>query len=112
MRYRKPGGNASKMSLNGPDTTGGQTALSGVLHEVHKNLLRNAWAMWKLTWWNVQSSDKESEVDQVKYTRVSIVTLTQVAATCAVDVGLTEEKFIATCKANYTEALKNAPRWG
>jgi len=27
-------------------------------------------------------------------------------------VGMTEERFLATCKANYTEAVKRAPRFG
>ena len=72
------------------------------LFDTHKALLQSVWAAWKL----------HRLADPIKYTRLSVVTLTQAGAICALDVGMTEEQFLATCKANYAEAVKNAPRWG
>lgn len=55
---------------------------------------------------------KESGVAQVKYTRLSVVAMTQVAAIAGVDVGMTVEQFISVCKANFYEAYNRAPKFG
>jgi hypothetical protein len=91
-------------TLNGQATPDGVTASSKELHNVHKKLIDDLWGAWR------HNHDAFSE-DKVTFSRVSVVSLTQVAATCALDVKMTEEQFLATCKANYEAALKHAPRW-
>jgi hypothetical protein len=74
-------------------------------YEMHKRLLEDLWKTW----------GKHRDLNKPKYHefyRVAVVTLTQQAATLAVDVNMTEEQFLATCKANFQEALRRAPRWG
>ena len=95
------------------DTPTGPIAASGVppeLFALHKKLCGDIWATWGT------HRDKAREVidpvvAQEKFTRVSIVSFTQIAAVCAVDVGMTEEQFLASCRANYEQAFKSAPRW-
>jgi hypothetical protein len=91
-------------TLNGQAIPDGVTASSKELHSAHKKLVADLWSTWLLN----RAAFSE---DQAKFTRVSIVSLTQVAATCAIDVSMPEEQFLATCKANYEAALKHAPRW-
>ena len=106
-------GNGNKNGSHGQATPTGPIASSGVppeLFDLHKKLCGDIWATWG------QHRDHARGVidpvtSQEKFTRISIVSLTQIAAVCAVDVGLTEEQFLATCKANFETAQKNAPRW-
>ena len=73
--------------------------------KMHTEYLKDSWLAWS----------KHRDLNKPKYHefyRVAVVTLTQQAATLAVDVNLTEEQFLATCKANFQEALRRAPRWG
>lgn len=97
-------------TLNGQDTLDGETASSSELFEAHKNLLRDIWAAW--------GAHRDNFVKAVgaeghqKFPRLSTVTLTQIAATCAIDVAISEEQFLAACKANYADAKKKAIRWG
>jgi hypothetical protein len=73
--------------------------------EMHKAFVADVWQVWG------RHRDKHSPEFQ-KFYRVSVASLTGMAASTAVDVGMTEERFLATCKANYMEAVKRAPRWG
>ena len=107
-------GNGNKNGSHGQATpTGPIASESGVppeLFDLHKKLCGDIWATWGT------HRDKAREVidpvvAQEKFTRVSIVSFTQIAAVCAVDVGLTEEQFLETCKANFQQAFKAAPRW-
>lgn len=79
--------------------------LAGELFDVHKALLNEAWVLW------AKHRDLNKEIGPVKYSRLSIVTMTHMGAVTAVDVGMTEEQFLQTCKANYEEAARRAPRW-
>jgi hypothetical protein len=105
--------NGNSNGSHGQATPTGPIASSGVppeLFELHKKLCGDIWTTWG------QHRDKAREVinpvvAQEKFTRVSIVSFTQVAAVCAVDVGMTEEQFLATAKANFEQAFKSAPRW-
>jgi hypothetical protein len=80
------------------------------LFELHKKFLSDIWATW-----GQHRDDAHQNLEppnqQEKFTRVSIVSLTQAAAVCAVDVAMDEASFLATCKANYQQAVKAAPRW-
>lgn len=60
--------------------------------------------------WNKQFT--ESGMDAVKFSRLSVVALTQIAAIVAVDVGMTVDQFSNVCRAQFTEAHKRAPRFG
>ena len=106
MRSLMSDSNGNSNGSSGQDTLIGPIVSSAdiqaKLFEAHKSLLKGIWDTWK----------QHKLPDQVKYTRISIVSLTQAAAVCAVDVGMTEENFLATCKANYAQAVKSAPRWG
>lgn len=56
--------------------------------------------------------DKNAGLDHVKYTRLTMVQLAQMAATCAVDVHVDEEAFLSTCSSLYKAAHAKAPKWG
>lgn len=60
--------------------------------------------------WNEQF--QTSEIDAVKFSRLSIVALTQWAAILAVDVGMQPQQFVAVCNIQFGEAHKRAPRFG
>jgi hypothetical protein len=82
------------------------------LFEVHKALLADGWELWKNHRDAVTTPGLNHKADPIRYSRISIVSFSQIAAVTAVDVGLTEEQFLATCKANYQGAVKRAPRFG
>lgn len=82
-------------------------ALPEELFQVHKALLDDGWLLWKK-----HRALNEPPVGPVAFSRLSIVTFSQMAAVTAVDVGLTEEQFLETCRANYKEASAKAVRWG
>lgn len=73
---------------------------------VHKALLDDAWLLWK------KHRDAHKPIGAKVFSRLSIVTFTQIAAVTAVDVGMTEEQFLKTCEANYRGAVQRAPKWG
>lgn len=54
---------------------------------------------------------KENEVDPMKYSRLSLVALTQLAAIVGVDVGMSLPQFEAVCKAQFETAYAKAPRF-
>lgn len=62
--------------------------------------------------WRAQYLDLSRTVDPIKLTQLGVVALTQISAILAVDAGMTPEKFLAVCKAQFTEAYKRAPRFG
>jgi hypothetical protein len=76
------------------------------LFKVHEALINDLWQVW------VKHRDltKEQHGQEV-FSRVSIATLSLMAAVTAVDVSMDEEHFLATCKANYEAAVAKAPRW-
>ena len=76
------------------------------LFNAHKALLEEGWELWR------EHRDLNKAMGPQKFSRTSIVALTNIAAVTAVDVGMDEEQFLRTCKANYAVAVKNAPRWG
>ena len=78
-----------------------------VLMQAHNILVGKLWEIWK----EHREWCKGQKIDPVIYSRVSVVSLTQIAAVTAVDVGMTEEQFLNTCKANFQEANQRAPRW-
>lgn len=80
------------------------------LFDLHKKLTRDIWATWGQHR-DITRGTIDPVTAQEKFTRLSIVSLTSIAAICAVDVNMTEENFLATCKANYEQVVKNAPRW-
>ena len=77
------------------------------LFKVHEALINDLWQVW------IKHRDltKEQHGQEV-FSRVSIATLTLMAAVTAVDVSMDEEHFLATCKANYEAGLAKAQRWG
>jgi hypothetical protein len=66
------------------------------------------WSLWKVC----RDLSRTEDFTQEDFQRLSVVTLTQIGSVAAIDCGLTEEQFLATCKANFNEAHKQAPRWG
>jgi hypothetical protein len=107
-------GKENSNGSHGQATPTGPIASSGgvppELFDLHKKLCSDIWATWGSHRDHAQGVI-DPVVAQEKFTRVSIVSLTQIAAVCAVDVGMTEEQYLATCKANFETAYKNAPRW-
>lgn len=51
-------------------------------------------------------------MDAMLFSRISIVALTQLGAIVAVDVGMNPDQWLAVCNAQFTEAFRNAPRFG
>jgi hypothetical protein len=74
------------------------------LRKVHEALCDVFWKTWQL-------NQKPSELDPVKYSRLSVVSLTWLASVVAVDVHLTEEQFLDVCRANFREAYAKAPKF-
>ncbi len=77
------------------------------LLDAHSKLIGGLWEIWK----DHRSINAEN-IDPVKYSRLSIVSLTQVASVIAVDVGMDQEQFLKICEANFRDALAKAPKWG
>lgn len=78
--------------------------VSPELFEMHQRLLKDLWETWGI----------HRDLNKPKFHefyRVSVATLTGQAAVLAVDVNMTEDQFLATCKANFKEALKKVPKW-
>ena len=93
----EPASTESKTSSAPPDPA---------LFKVHEALINDLWQVW------IKHRDltKEQHTQEV-FSRVSIATLSLMAAVTAVDVNMDEEHFLATCKANYEAAVAKAPRW-
>jgi hypothetical protein len=82
--------------------------IQGDLFDAHKELLADLWNIWGL---HRRLNADLRKMDAVRYSRLSVVTFSQIAAVTALDASMTEEQFLATCKANFDEAVKRAPRW-
>lgn len=54
---------------------------------------------------------KESGIDEVKFSRLGLVAVTQWASIVAVDIGMSLEQFGAVCQANYKTSYAKAPRF-
>lgn len=55
---------------------------------------------------------KESKIDEVKFSRLALVALTQWASIVAVDIGMSAEQFTNVCKANFIASYEKAPKFG
>lgn len=64
---------------------------------------------FQATWVRYQ---KEAGVKPVKYSQLSVVALSHLAAVLGVDVGMNSEQFINVCQANFSEAYRRAPKFG
>ena len=80
--------------------------LTGDLFDAHKKLLDETWVLWR------EHCKLNKVIGQEKFSRISIVTMTHIAAVTAVDVGMNKQQFLQTCEANYDAAVRRAPRWG
>lgn len=85
----------------------GEGTLEQKLQHVHSLLVDDLWTTWK-----DHRTTSAPAIESEKYSRISVVSLTQVAAMAAVDVGMTEEQFMLVCMANFNEANKKAPKFG
>lgn len=54
---------------------------------------------------------RESGIDEVKFSRLGLVAITQWASIVAVDLGMSHEQFSAVCQANYKTSYAKAPRF-
>lgn len=52
-----------------------------------------------------------SGTDPVKYSQLSVVALTALAGTVAVDINMPYDNFGKVCQANYAQAYQKAPRF-
>jgi hypothetical protein len=80
------------------------TAEQKMLH-VHGQLVASLWSAWA-------DGRSTADLDPVIYSRLSVASVTQVAAMTAVDLNMAEDQFIDICRANYRESLSRAPRFG
>ena len=90
--------------MSGEEPNGKGTEEQAIQH-VHGLLVASLWSTWK-------DARGASDLDPVKYSRLSVVSLTQVAAMTAVDLGMPIEQFTEVCRANFLEAMARAPRFG
>jgi hypothetical protein len=79
------------------------------LRKAHDYFVAELWTKWKD---NRDRAALEAALEPVKYGRLSVVSLTHVAAVIAVDVGMTEEQFCDVARANFKEAYTRAPKFG
>lgn len=54
----------------------------------------------------------EMGMDPVKFSRLSLVALTQLASIVGVDIGMQEAQFLAICQANFKLSHSKAPKFG
>jgi hypothetical protein len=59
----------------------------------------------------VEQFTNSGGTDHVKFSQLSVVALTQLAAVLAVDVGMTPEQFTNICRAQFADLHKRAPRF-
>jgi hypothetical protein len=59
--------------------------------------------------WAIQL--KESGADPMLYARLSVVAMSQWLAIVGVDIGMSQEQFLAVCKANFETAYQKAPKF-
>jgi hypothetical protein len=97
-----PDGETSSTNANPP-------GIDADLYDTHKELLADLWNLWGL---HRRLNADLRKMDQERFSRISIVSCTHLAAVTAVDVSMSEEQFLNTCKANYRAAVQHAPRWG
>lgn len=50
--------------------------------------------------------------DQIRFQKLAVVSLTQLAAVLSVDAGHDVDQFLKVCEANWREAHERAPKWG
>ena len=74
--------------------------------EVHNALMQALWKMWR------EHKELHKPLEEGIYSRISILTATQMAAITAIDVGLPEEQFLDICRENYQEAYRRTPKFG
>lgn len=55
--------------------------------------------------------EQSTGVEPVLFSRLSVVALTQLSAMLGVDVGMTQEQYMAVCQANFIEAFRKAPKF-
>ena len=55
---------------------------------------------------------KNAPADDVTFTRLSVVALTQFSAMLAVDVGMSDDQFAKVCKAQFKASYDRAPKFG
>jgi hypothetical protein len=107
---QKPNGHVNgHKSVEEVTETGQNTSVSITkerVQEVHKNLMDTLWELWK------QQLAAHKPLEQGVYSRIVVLSSTQLAAVLAVDVGLTESQFLAICHENFKESLRRAPKWG
>lgn len=66
-------------------------------------------AAFRETW---AKQHAEAGLDALKYSRLSVVALTQLSAIVAVDVGMNAQQFENVCRAQFKAAYEQAPRFG
>ena len=74
--------------------------------EVHQGLMDSLWKMWS------EQRVLHQPLDDGIFSRITVLSVTQMAAMTAVDVGLPEEQFIDICRENFLEAYRKAPKFG
>ena len=103
-----------KKNGNGYDGTGieiGSTSWEELISkkmvgDIHSRLMASLFQLW------ADHQKINAMVEVGIYARITILSLTQMAAMTAVDVGMGEEQFVELCLENYREAHRRAPKFG
>ena len=81
--------------------------LRSQLKQIGEALLPKYWDDWR----EVRKETVDEDLTDAQFARFSIVVAVQMAAVLAVDTYMTEDQFIALCKANYEGAHKQSPKF-
>lgn len=75
----------------------------------HYQLTLQLLSAFQTTW---KAEYAKGLADPMTFSRLSMVALGQLAATVAVDIGMTQHQFTQVCRASFDEAYKQAPKFG
>lgn len=105
-------GNEKKPLSNAAASSGGKSASmqkAEALKPYHDALLASLWEAWGA---HLPTLKNKPEIDMMVFTKMAVVTVSQMAAVLAVDTMMTQDQFMKVCAANFAECYDAAPKFG
>ena len=106
MSGKSNGNGFDKQVIEAGKTTSEELVSKKLLNDIHGRLMTSLWKLW------ADHQQINVMVEPTIYSRITILSFTQMAAMTAIDVAMPEEQFVDICLDNYREALRRAPRYG
>lgn len=102
---KKPLSNAAAS----PDGKSASMQKAEALKPHHDALLAVLWEAWR---GHVTPLQSDQTLDMMVFTKMAVVTVSQMAAVLAVDTLMTQDQFMKVCAANFAECYDAAPKFG